>query len=328
MTAVRKGNDAVKGIRSRTALALLLALGAASQAGCKPPDRLLAFLTRKLGATPAAAPTPGPPASETKVEVVELSEGRTRGDSEVSTFRLDLGVPATKRGEVAAFRVTVRRAVDDLGTNLVPESVGEAQFESTSAGEPDTPVSFSVALKSAPRKAKTIRELSGEVEFYSPALDPDSLVTFQRFRGEAGKSLESMVLKASGVELALISPEQLEAEKKAAAEKAGATARKAGLDADTVKQVAEAALSSTFFSRDPGDVVLRVKDPKKRLQGFAFIEPSGAVKGANRSEQGDLVVLSSQNGEAPGTDWGLQVRLLTPKSLRRYGFKLANVPLP
>ena len=71
-----------------------------------------------------------------------------------------------------------------------------------------------------------------------------------------------------------------------------------------------------------------VKDPKKTLQGFALIEPSGTVKGANRSEQGDLVVLSSQNGEAPGPDWALQVRLQTPKSLRRYGFKLANVPLP
>ncbi|MBI5444464.1 MAG: hypothetical protein HY900_25040 [Deltaproteobacteria bacterium] len=313
----------------RTATVLLLVLGTTLVAGCKLPQKMAGFLRARYGPTPAPTPVPTPalaPGPEIKVDFFQLFDARVRGDSEVSDTQVDLEIPGTKRGEVAAARVVVRKAVDDLGTNLVRDDAAEAGLEPTVGGEAEAPVFLSLHLKNAPRKAKSIAEVSGDLELYSPLADPDALVTFRKFLGELGKPLESVVLRASEVEIAMVSPADLEAAKKAAGDKAAAEAQKTGLGEEMVKQSVEFALDS-FFAPSPGDVVLKVKDPKKRIQSFAFVDPAGAINDTNRAEQAGFVVVSAQ-GEAPGPDWGLQVRLQTPKTLKRYSFTLKDIILP
>jgi hypothetical protein len=285
----------------RTALVVLLALGASLATGCKLPEKMVGLIRSRYGPTPTPVPTAAPPAPEIKVDFFQLFDNRVRGDSEIAGTQVDVEIPDVKRGDVVAARVVLRKAVDDLGTNLVPDDAAGAGLEPTVGGEADAAVFIPLHLKVAPRKAKSIVEISGDLELYSPETDPDALVTFKKFLGEAGKPLESAVLRASEVEIAMVSPAELEAAKKAAGD--------------------------TFFSPSPGDVVLKVNDPKKRLESFAFVDPAGAVNATNRAEQAGFVVVSAQ-GEAPGPDWGLQVRLLTPKALRRYSFTLKDIALP
>lgn len=310
----------------RTATVLLLALGTSLATGCKLPEKMVGLIRSRYGPTPTPVPTAAPPAPEIKVDFFQLFDNRVRGDSEIAGTQVDVEIPDVKRGDVVAARVVLRKAVDDLGTNLVLDDAAGAGLEPTVGGEADAAVFIPLHLKVAPRKAKSIVEISGDLELYSPESDPDALVTFKKFLGEAGKPLESAVLRASEVEIAMVSPAELEAAKKAAGEKAVAEGKKAGLDAEMTKQAAEYAIEA-FFSPSPGDVVLKVNDPKKRLESFAFVDPAGAVNATNRAEQAGFVVVSAQ-GEAPGPDWGLQVRLLTPKALRRYSFTLKDVALP
>lgn len=285
----------------RTATVLLLAFGTSLATACKLPDKMVGLIRSRYGPTPTPIPTAAPPAPEIKVDFFQLFDNRVRGDSEVAGTQVDVEIPDVKRGDVVAARVVLRKAVDDLGTNLVLDDAAGAGLEPTVGGEAEAPAFISLHLKLAPRKAKSIVEISGDLELYSPETDPDALVTFKKFLGEAGKPLESAVLRASEVEIAMVSPAELEAAKKAAGD--------------------------TFFSPSPGDVVLKVNDPKKRLESFAFVDPAGAVNATNRAEQAGFVVVSAQ-GEAPGPDWGLQVRLLTPKALRRYSFTVKDVALP
>ncbi len=300
---------------------LAVVLAALVAAGCKPPAKLIALLS------PRPTPTVPPrPAAQAKVELVQVQDDRVRGEGDTARATIEVVLPETKRSDVASARVVVTKVVDDLGTNLVPDKAGEARFKPVRGSEEEGPVGLTVPVKNASRKAKVLREVTAEVELYMPKLDPAALATVPRFLGESGKPLVHPALKGAGVEVSLQSPAQIEAEKKAFGEKSRAEARKAGLDAAMVDQAVSMALD-TFFTPDQGDVVLKVSDPKEAIQEIVFVDPSGAATQVNSGRRAGFVVLSSQ-GESPGPDWGLQVRLKTPRSFQRYTFTLKDVALP
>lgn len=272
----------------RAALLVLAAAGAATTAGCGLPDRVRALVARPTP-TPLPAPTP-PPAPPLKLDFLGIREERVRGGAGAPSCAVDVELAGTRRSEVEAARVTVRVAVDDLGTSLLPG--GPAGLEPIRAGDLDAPVVLPVPLKLASRRATSIREVSGEIELYVPSADPAATVTIPRFRAVDGKPLALPALAANGVELVIQPPLQ-----------------------DDPQAV------------DPDAVVLKVSDPRSRILGFFFVDPEGTAWATNRERRGDLTVVTSQ-AEAPRPDWGLQVRLVTPSTLRRYRFSLRDVPLP
>jgi len=267
---------------------LLAAAGAATMAGCGLPEKVRALVARPTP-TPLPAPTP-PPAPPLKLDFLGIREERVRGGAGAPSCAVDVELAGTRRSEVEAARVTVRVAVDDLGTSLVPD--GPAGLEPIRDGALDAPVVLPVPLKLASRRATSNREVSGEIELYVPSADPAATVTIPRFRAEEGKPLALPALAANGIEIAI----------------------------QPLPQDDPQAL-------DPDAVVLKVSDPRSRILGFFFVDPAGTAWATNRERRGDLAVVSSQ-AETPRPDWGLQVRLLTPSTLRRYRFALRDVPLP
>ncbi|MCL4806551.1 MAG: hypothetical protein KJ062_01945, partial [Thermoanaerobaculia bacterium] len=183
-----------------------LALLALPLGGCKLPYQVLSKLV-----APKPTPTPTPiPAQPVAAEFRSIEDERVAGDSQTPRATLTVTLPGTKQADVAAMRVVTKKVVDDLGTSLVPENAAEAQFESVSPGdsypgEEPPPVSVSVPLKTASRKAKVLKEVEADVELYTPALDPAALVSVPNLLGEAGKPLVSPVLQAAGVEITLLS---------------------------------------------------------------------------------------------------------------------------
>jgi hypothetical protein len=109
------------------------------------------------------------------------------------------------------------------------------------------------------------------------------------------------------VEIAILSKEQIEAERKVYAEKKREEAKKTGIEGDfletTVRLAVESFLSSSWI-----DVWLKVKDPKGALFDIVFLDAERKVQGVNRTTEAGFLGLDPHGGEV-GSDWGLQVRL-------------------
>lgn len=307
------------------------------------PVRRKALDTRRAGApfaltlllaTPLALPWAGkasdPPVPGTRVSVVSL--GDVRGSDSSSRLEIELELSDFPAAEVAAARLHVRRAVDDTGRDLVREDDRKSPLEplrqGRSAGPDEKPAPAVVQLKlrNPARKAKTVAEISGDVELYIPGRDPNAVATIPNISAWAGKRLESPPLSASGVSIAMLTEEQLEAEKKRQAEKRKEEARKRGALGEMLESMASA-FAQAFFTPEAGDVVLMVDDPDGRVVQMALLNAAGEDQTNGRMQQQGLTVLSSSR-RGPGPDWSLEVRLKTPKSEERRSFTLKDVPLP
>jgi hypothetical protein len=145
----------------RAALALLLA---AASAACGLPEKARALVAPKPTPTvvvPTPTPVPVPPLA---MEFVRIREERARGSAGAPSCMLEIELGGAKREEIAAARVVVKTAVDDLGTNLITDDAATAGFAPLPEGAPGAPVVLSVPTKVAARSATTLREVSGEIE--------------------------------------------------------------------------------------------------------------------------------------------------------------------
>jgi len=290
----------------------------------------LALLFAAQTAGTAAGTASDAPAPATKASIVSLGDIR-KGDSS-SRLEIELELPDFPAAEVAAARLHVRTAVDDTGRDLVPEDDRKKPFEplrqGRTAGPDETPAPAVVQLKirNPARKAKVLEEISGDVELYLPGRDPNALTRIPNIPAWAGKRLESPALAASGVKIAFLTEEQLEAEKKRQAEKRKEEARKQGVLGEMLESLASAFLRA-FFSPEAGDVVFAVEDPGGRVVQMALLDAAGEDQTTGRMQQQGLTVLSSSR-RGPRPDWSLEVRLRTPKSEERRSFTLKHVPLP
>lgn len=276
--------------RRRAGALPALALLAAAAAGCGLPGKAKALFAKPTP-TPAPAPTPIP-APPLQMTFLGIREERARGEAGPSSCALEVQLAGTRRADVESARVVVAKAEDDTGASLVPDGAGAAALEPVRGEDPDAPVALSIALKAAERRARTIGEVSGEIELYVPNVDPSAVVVVPRFRAQGGQRVSAPSLAALGVEISFASPQEAES-------------LPAAVD----------------------DVVLKVSDPKGAVEGFYFVDAEGTAWETNRETRGGFLVLSSQ-AEPPGPDWGLKVRLLTPSTVRRYRFVLKDVPLP
>jgi hypothetical protein len=286
---------------------------------------LLAALPALAGEGKASEPR----ARATRVSVVSL--GDIRG-SDSSRLEIELELPDFPAAEVAAGRLHVSKAIDDTGRDLVPEDDSKASLEPVRQGRsagPDgkpAPAVLALRLRSPARRARTLKEVSGDVELYLPGRDPNAVATISNIAARAGKRLENPALSASGVSIAMLTEEQLEAEKKRQTDERKEEARKHGVLGEMLESMASA-FAGAFFAPEEGDVVLKIDDPESRVVEMALLDASGEDRTTGRSHQQGLTVLSSTH-RGPGPDWRLEVRLKTPKTEERRTFALKDVPLP
>lgn len=260
------------------------------------------------------------------VAVHRVNDRRTGGSFSQLDIVLDL--PKIKSAEVAASRVVVTSATDETGRDLLdPER--ETQLEPNYRMGRDAgtePVNVSLTLKNPARTATKLKEVRGEIELYMPSKDPNSVAEVAKFTSFSGKALSHKALKANGVEIALVSPAQLAAEKK----KLGDAKRKEyvelGYEGETLDTVVASYLESVLSVADH-DVLLRVKDPNKRIQEIVFVDGAGEVKRAGVNDEEGFTIVGIW-GEPPQPDWKLRVSMRTNKNLVKHAFVLKDVPLP
>lgn len=254
-----------------------------------------------------------------------------RTTTSFSTLDITLKLAGILESDVTAARVTIRKAVDDTGRDLRDPEKGEPRFEQTTGayfrgnGSSD-PASINIGLLNPTREATKVVELAGEVELYMPGKDAGAVVLVPRFQSLAGKPVTNKALKANGVEITVIGPAQLEAEKKKASKAYAAKMKQEGSDDETIKWMVES-FESNFATPDESEAVLKVKDPGKKIHELAFVDASGEAQRAYPREADGFTLLSTY-GAAPAADWSLKVSLRTPKALAKRSFVVRDIELP
>ena len=283
----------------------------------------LALLLALLCALPLAA--------QAKIDTVvdQINDRRTGGS--FSQLSIMLKLPKIQTGDVAASRVLVGFAVDDLGISLIDSKAEEPQLEMNAramygGADKTEPATVTVNLKNPSRKATIVKQVSGDIELYMPSKDPNSVAEFPKFASLAGKTLSHKALKANGVEIAAISAAQIATEKKKIEEAKRKELKDAGYDDETMKSVLESTMEYTLRFEE-GETILKIKYPQKRIHDVVFVDGAGEEKRVSMSDNEGYTVLSLW-GEKPQPDWKLRVSLKTAKNIVRYPFALSNIALP
>lgn len=265
-----------------------------------------------------------------EVVVYQIIDRRTAG----SFASLTIGMQLTKvpSSQVAASRVIVSAAVDETGASLL-EGEKEPDLEAnlrgrSSENDKPQPVSVSLTLKNPSRKATKLREVRGEVELFMPGKDANSVAEVPKFMAFSGKAINHKALKNNGVEIVLLSKAQIEAEKKKIADVKRKEYKEAGYaDGEDLENNVKSAMEYTL-TVEPNDVPVRVKDPKKSIQEFEYVNSKGEVTSVHvRNLHEDIGAITTW-GDPPGADWTLRVKMKTSKNLVRQAFVLKDVVLP
>ena len=296
----------------KTGVTIAIALLAASALSAQPS---------KKGKT--SDPTP------IDVSISQINDRRT--SSFFSQLDITVQLKGVAEADLSAARITIRKAVDDTGRDLVDPEAGEPGFESTSSGyfkekDATTPASVSIKLKNPAREAVVVKEVRGEIELYMPDKDKDAVAVIPKFQSLAGKPVSNKALKASGIEVSVIGKAHLDAEKAKASKARAAELKAEGADDETLKWMISS-FEDSFYTPGEGEIALRIKDPNTRIHEYAFIDGAGEPQRVYGREQDGLTILSTY-GAAPDASWGLRISLRTPKTMARHTFALTDVELP
>lgn len=260
------------------------------------------------------------------VQVARVNDRRSSGSFAKLTITIHL--PSVPTKSVAASRVLLNTATDASSNNLLPEGEDEPQLQpnpyAAYAKDPAEPASLAVELKNPPRDVTLVKEVSGEIELFMPASDPDSVVQIPKFQSQT-KTFSARGLKANGIEISAVSRAQWDAEKKKRADKKREELKQT-YEGDELDSEVKYFLEN-LFTPDEGDVLLKVKDPNKRIQDFMYVPKGGEEARVMSREEEGMVVLSTW-GAKPDADTTLKVMLKTPKNVVRYPFKLTDIALP
>lgn len=247
---------------------------------------------------------------------------RRRNDNFFGGLEIELKIGGDGAADVRGARALVKKAEDETGRNLLKEGGKTPDFETSMS---DTAPSLKLELRNPARKAKTVREVSGQVELFLPGRDPASVARVDGFLSKMDRLADSPALKAAKAEVTVVSRKTYEAEKKKDAERRRKEAEGAGIGGAMVE--AFAGLFEGFLTVEENDVLVRVTDPGKKVFDVDVVDSKGTkIDGAGSMTVGAFRILKFP--EKLPADASLRVYLLTAKSLVTTPFQLKNVALP
>ena len=264
------------------------------------------------------------------LSVKQVNDRRTSGQF-FNELAIGVELPKFKSAEVAASRVFITAATDDSGRDLRDPEASEPQFEwnqrATMKDAPPMPAMVTLKLENPNRKATKVKEVRGEIELYMPSKDPNSIAEIAKFSTMSGKALSHKALKANGVEITMVSEAQAEAERKRRAEAKKKEYAEMGYEGEALADMVKS-LMQGVLGVEESDLLVKIKDPNKRIQEISYVDAAGEVKMVSmHQDEGDFYILSTWGGK-PQADWKMKVSMKTPKSMARYQFALSDVPLP
>ncbi|MEO8349212.1 MAG: hypothetical protein ABI610_09895 [Acidobacteriota bacterium] len=247
---------------------------------------------------------------------------RRRNDNFFGGLEIELKIGGDGAAGVRGARALVKKAEDETGRNLLKEGEKKPGFETMSDSAP----TLKLELRNPARKAKTMREVSGQVELFLPGRDPASVARLDGFLSKMDRPAASPALKAAQTEVTVVSRKTYDAEKKKDAERRKKEAESAGIGGAMVE-----AFSGLFEGLmgdiEENDVLVKVTDPGKKVFNVEVFDAKGTkIDGGGSMTVGTFRILKFP--EKLPADASLRVYLLTPKSVVTTPFQLNDVALP
>ncbi|MDQ5859248.1 MAG: hypothetical protein M3542_13355 [Acidobacteriota bacterium] len=262
------------------------------------------------------------PAGGLSVSAGDVTD-RRRNDNFFGGLEIELKIGGDGAAGVRGARALVKKAEDETGRNLLKEGEKKPDFETSMS---DSAPTLKLELRNPARKAKKVREVSGQVELYLPARDPAAVARLDGFLSRMDRPAASPALKAAQTEVTVVSRKTYDAEKKKDAERRRKEAESAGIGGAMVE-----AFSGLFEGLmgdiEENDVLVKVTDPGKKVFNVEVYDAKGAkIDGAGSMTVGTFRILKFP--EKLPADASLRVYLLTPKSVVTTPFQLKDVALP
>ena len=218
----------------------------------------------------------------------------------LNEINLRICVSGEELASAEYMRVIVKTAVDEGGRDLINHRLGVMPFRRVSESD-----KLQVKLQNFGGKA--IQEISGEVEVFVSAYDPDSVVPID-MKQQIGKPVAPPILSAAGMTLIIYN--------------------RVLIDAIKAKTVDDPAAFKDFSRGNVGrenTIALRIQDPNMRFIGAGFTDANGApigrhaalmnVASANKMTMYDLYAEASR----------MVLFISTPKSLLKVPFSYKDV---
>lgn len=220
-------------------------------------------------------------------------------------------------------KMTVTRAVDNTGFDLISENTNESeggmQYRSEQTGEKAKAkeVKKELRLRNPSRAAAAIQELSGVAEMHVPGKDAGAKAQIKNFLQSAGKPVISDALKKAKIEVTVLTKTQYEEKKKA--------------EQEAEEQTGE---SSSFFGNDTlqeNDLLFQIKDPDKKFVALEVLDENGRPlhpSGHSSTTYSEAASHTLSFDQSVPKNAQLAIYIETPASLVRVPFSLNNVSLP
>ena len=271
-------------------------------------------------------------AEDVKVSAGAVEDQRS-SDERSGGLSIELILKGSGAAGVRAVRVRVKSAKDDVGSVLTRPDDKPRDFEDFAENRQPGP---GVHLTSPRRDASTV-DVSGEVELFLPARDPNTNQRFEQFLGGLDKPLSSTALKAAKVEITPLSPKEYRSRQeknRPTQEQIVAEGKKHGVSDAEIQQAIAMMDALTSLSGEPpseNSVLLETKDPDGRIMAIDVVKPDGAeLKAPSRGSSGgrELKLVKIDLSEKPPADAALLVKLRTAKSVVTVPLNLRGIALP
>ena len=278
---------------------------------------------------------------QVKVAAGDVKDTR-RSDGFFNKLEVQLKITGEGLKGARGIKVSVAKAQDDTGKNLIPDEKRDKRFEEIDPSD-ENESKLDIELKSPERRAMTVQEIAGNLEIFSPQRDPRSIVIVPSFLKTTGKPIASPVLKAAGVEVTVWTKDIYDARKKAEEERVkkemderAKKAEQSGKLEDAVELLGESLVKifggmfSSFADMEENDIAFNVKDPDSKLVSIEIEDEKGkAVERGGRMTIGGepRTMIYSLKEKLPPTA-RIKLYVLTPRSVMTVPFKLTGVALP
>jgi len=266
-------------------------------------------------------------AASSKPSAIGVTPGdvtdRRRNDNSFAGLEIELKLTGEAAGGARGARAVVQKAVDDTGRNLVKEGGRPAEFEKSSGeGSP----ALKLELRNPARRAKSVREISGQVEVFLPDRDPAAVASTDRFLSRMDRPIAASALKAAQTEATVVSRKTYDAEKKKDDERKKKESESAGI-AGAMVSAFSGLFEGLFGDIGENDLLIRVNDPGKKVFGVEVFDAGGKrIDDAGSMKVGDFWILKFT--EKLPADASLRIYLMTGKALVTAPFSLKDVALP
>jgi hypothetical protein len=264
-----------------------------------------------------------------------------RTDGFFNKLEVELKLLGDVLSDAKGLRITVAKAVDETGRDLVDPKTAETEFKEVDSSQGGT-IKVEIQLKNPARMANAVKEITGTVELFVPKRDPASTVAVPSFLRNAGKPIVSPTLKAAGIEIIAWTKEQYEARKKieeekqkrAEAERRIPGAKQEGEDiGDALAQGLTkmfGGLLSSFAEMNENSIAFQISDESSKLVGIEFEDAAGKPisRGGRMTIGGQpRTQIYEFENKLPDTT-RIKLFVLTARSMTKVPFKLLDVPLP